>query len=273
MKRKTIATSASTGQRPKRSLGQNFLVDTSYIDRIIAAFSPRDDDVVVEIGPGRGALTGRLAERVGKLYALEFDSQLSPLLREKFREKHNLTVIEADAMTFDFATLAQGEQRLRLIANLPYNISTAVLQRLVAFHGLFSDCVLMFQKEVAERIMSQPGTKERGFLTVLTEAYFDSENLFDVPPAAFRPVPKIWSSVVRLTVKPTPPVSPYFIGIVSTAFRQKRKTISNNLKTAYPSSPEALEMSGIDLQRRAETLTLDEWLRLSEAIRATEKTP
>lgn len=252
----------------KRSLGQNFLVDPNIVDRIIDAFDPRPEDTVLEIGPGHGALTEKLVDRVDKLFALEFDNRLARLLREKISDRANFAVVEDDALTIDFRSLSSPGYKLRLIANLPYNISTAVLQRLFEFPDVFSDCVLMFQREVVERITARPGTKERGYLTVLTEAYFSVEYLFDVPPGAFRPVPKVWSSVVRLRPKAETPADPAaFRELVSVAFGQKRKTILNNLKSKYPDAEGVLRASEIEPARRAESLELVEWLRLVRSIR------
>src|SRR5688572_27311598 len=170
----------------KRSLGQNFLVDTAIIEKIVAAVHPTENDRILEIGPGRGALTAKLLEQVEKLFALEFDRDLAPLLREKFATDSRFELIEDDALSFDFRTLVTDGGNVRLVANLPYNISTAILQRLFDYPDVFSDCVLMFQREVVERLAALPGTTDRGYLTVLTEAYFDVERLFDVPPTAFR---------------------------------------------------------------------------------------
>ena len=253
--------------RPKKSLGQNFLEDPSVIDRIIKAFAPAKDDTVVEIGPGRGALTEKLVGVVGRLYALEFDSTLIPVLRDRFSANGNFVLLENDALTFDFSGLRTGDEQIRLIANLPYNISTAILQRLFAYAEVFEDCVLMFQREVAERITAPPGTRDRGYLSVMTELYFNAQVIFDVAPEAFRPRPKVWSTVMRLTpVIPPRRSNDLFERLVAEGFAQKRKTISNNLKRRFPGYLAALSSSGIDPLRRAETLTLDEWLRLSEAI-------
>lgn len=257
----------------KRSLGQNFLVDQAVIDRILGAFRPEKADIVLEIGPGRGALTQQLIERAGKVYALEFDRDLAPMLREKFAKYENFSLIEGDALHVDFADLEPGGKKLRLIANLPYNISTAILQRLFYYPEVFEDCVLMFQREVVERITAQPATKARGYLTVLIEAHFTVEWLFDVPPTAFRPEPKVWSSVVRLIPKKTQVENEeFFREVIGAAFAQKRKTILNNLKAKYTNCENALENSGIDARRRAETLLLDEWLRLVERLKANSKT-
>jgi 16S rRNA (adenine1518-N6/adenine1519-N6)-dimethyltransferase len=249
----------------KKSLGQNFLEDRAVIEKLVGAFDPKPDDKVLEIGPGRGALTERLVERAGRVYALEFDRDLAPLLAERFIGRENFTLVEGDALKTDFREIADGE-KLRLIANLPYNISTAILQRLFSSAVIFEDCLLMFQREVVERLTAKPGTTERGYLTVLAEAYFSIERLFDVPPTAFRPVPKVWSSVVRCV--PRSGVSfdhATLEAIVSTSFSQKRKTILNNLKLKYANAEVLLSKSGIDPKRRAETLTVDEWLILANS--------
>ena len=268
MKAKTQDFGPHPSPRAKRSLGQNFLVDGSVAERIVAALAPVRDDIILEIGPGQGALTERLIDRAGRVIALELDRELATLLRKQFAGRESFQLIENDALEIDFGQLVTPPDRLRLIANLPYNISTAILQRLFDEPATFSDAVLMFQREVVERITAAPGTKERGFLTVLTELYFAVERLFDVPPTAFRPRPKVWSSVVRLTPKEAGTVdAPAFREMLSTAFAQKRKTILNNLKVRFGNADDILSQAGIDSGRRAETLTLDEWNRLFEALR------
>ena len=258
-------------QFAKRALGQNFLTDETVVSRILSAFDAKPEDVVVEIGPGRGALTERLVGQAKHVYALEFDRDLAPLLTHRFGHLDNFTLVEGDALKLDFASLDRGDRQLRLIANLPYNISTAILQRLFEYAGVFEDCVLMFQREVAQRVMARPGTKDRGYLSVMTELYFSAEPLFDVSPGAFRPVPKVWSSVIRLTSLQRPHApNEVFERLVAAGFAQKRKTIANNLKLQFPDYLTALSTAGIDPQRRAESLTLDEWLRLSGAIASEE---
>ena len=250
----------------KRSLGQNFLVDRDVVAKIIGAFDAGEDDVVVEIGPGRGALTEHLVHTAGRVVVIEFDNHLAALLRQKFPDAENFEIIEGDVLAADFDEIASGG-RLRLIANLPYNISTAVLQKLFDHRDVLSDCVLMFQREVADRITAQPGSKDRGYLTVLTEAYFDITHLFDVSPGAFLPPPKVWSSVIRLVPSQTVVSRPHELrALVAAGFAQKRKTIANNLKTFSPSYAAALEKAAIDPGRRAETLGLNEWLRLEAAF-------
>lgn len=258
--------SGSKKRFAKKSLGQNFLVDEVVVARIITALNPSSADVVLEIGPGRGALTEKLISRVGHLYALEFDRDLVPVLRDRFGDAGNFTVIEDDALKFDLRSLPKP---VRLVANLPYNISTAILQRLFDVPDVFSDCLLMFQREVVERITAQLGTSDRGYLSVLTEAHFDVERVFDVPPTAFRPVPKVWSAVARLIPKQSAIADEsLFRSLVSASFAQKRKTILNNLKARYPSAERSLSEAGIDPKRRAETLSLDEWTRLTHLFLA-----
>ena len=247
----------------KRSLGQNFLVDQNYIKKIIDAVDACPDDTIIEIGPGRGAITEQLVESGANVIAIEFDREFVSLLNERFAGSENFRVIEADASTIDFGALIAPTASAKLVANLPYNVSTAILQALAKQRRSFSSLVLMFQKEVVDRITARPGNSERGFLTVITEFAFESEKLFDVPPTAFRPVPKVDSSVVRLTPKP-PSIadSNEFESLVSIAFRQKRKTLANNLKSIYPNISDVLHVAGINPGIRAEALGMDEWLRL-----------
>jgi 16S rRNA (adenine1518-N6/adenine1519-N6)-dimethyltransferase len=254
----------------KKSFGQNFLVDDTYIRKIVDAVGPSAADLVIEIGPGRGALTTRLLEKAGKVIALELDRDLHPFLTREFGAVENFQLIDGDALHFDFAALAaEHKTRAKLVANLPYNISTAILQRLIDQRAAVSEMVLMFQREVVERITAPPGSGERGFLTVLVEAYLDAEHLFDVPPQAFRPAPKVYSSVARLMPREEGTIGiadpRLFRRLVSAGFAQKRKTILNNLKNAVELVGDAaglLESAGIEPRRRAETLTLDEWKSL-----------
>ncbi len=258
----------------KKSLGQNFLVDDIYIRKIIDAVDPVDGDTIVEIGPGRGAITEQLVGFGANVIAIELDRELVPLLREKFPHATNFTVVEADATEVDFASFIKAnlksevrDLKSKVVANLPYYISTGILQKLSEQRDCFSSLVLMFQREVVERIAAEPGNSERGYLTVLVESAFTVEKLFDVPPTAFRPQPKIWSSVVRLTPKKNVITHPdEFRQLLSAAFAQKRKTILNNLKNYSPDALTALEKAEIDPGRRAETLTLDEWLQLTRTL-------
>src|SRR5690606_13447955 len=249
----------------KRSMGQNFLIDRGVIDRILRAADVQPGDIVIEIGPGQGALTSGLIESGAQVTAIELDRDLIGPLEDKFGSHSNFHIIESDVLELDLAAVVGDEAPAKLVANLPYNISTAILQNLIEARGLFSQMVLMFQREVAERIVAPAGSTERGFLTVLVEAVFNVEHVIDVPPGSFRPPPKIWSSVVKLTpsADPIEPLSE-LRNLASAAFAQKRKTILNNLKLQYSEAAAMLEAAEIDPKRRAETLDRDEWRRLTE---------
>jgi 16S rRNA (adenine1518-N6/adenine1519-N6)-dimethyltransferase len=264
----------------KRRFGQNFLVDRGVVDRIIARVAPRADETIIEIGAGRGALTSRLLEKTGKVIAIEFDRDLLPALREKFAGAANLKLIEADALATDFCAAIDPSPSARVVANLPYNIATAVLQRLIEQRGCLSELTLMLQREVVDRITAQPGTSERGYLSVLVEAYCEAEKLFDVAPQAFRPVPKVWSTVVNLRLRSKIAVEvkdeTLLWQVVSAGFAQRRKTILNNLRDAPAHLQELLKKrggasivlcdAGLPPLRRAETLTLEEWALLVNAM-------
>lgn len=259
----------------KRRFGQNFLVDRKVVDRIISAVQPRPGETIIEIGPGRGALTSCLVEKAGRLVAIEFDRDLVSQLRTQFANVPDLTIVEADALNTDFCAI-EPAKHLRVVANLPYNIATAILQRLIEQRHCISEMVLMLQREVADRITAEAGSTERGFLSVFVEAYCQSEKLFDVHPRAFRPVPKVWSTVLRLRVRPRIAAEvkdeELLWQIVSAGFAQRRKTILNNLRDAPDSIQELLEKRGgativlceanIPPLRRAETLTLEEWAQV-----------
>ena len=263
----------SGSTRAKRSLGQNFLSDSASINRIIDAVAPGENDLIFEIGPGRGALTERLVASGARVVAIEIDRELIQPLMKEFGGSANFHLIEQDALTVDFPKLFAELnceiaylRSVKLAANLPYYISTAILQRLAEQREFFASLVLMFQREVVERITAAPGNSHRGFLTVLAESSFEIERLFDIPPTAFRPAPKISSSVVRLVPKPGRAGEDKLRNLASAGFAQKRKTIANNLKSAFPNSASALAEAGVDPGRRAETLTLEEWQRLTSAV-------
>lgn len=269
----------------KKSLGQNFLIDSNYINKIISALDPQKDEMIIEIGVGRGALTEQLIEKSSFVIGIELDRDLIPIVGEKFADKENFYLLEKDALEIDFSELISNFQKnsktklensnTKLVANLPYYISTAILQHLIDYRQSFSEMVLMLQKEVVERITAEAGKKERGFLSVLIQAYFRAEKIFDVPPQAFRPVPKVTSAVMRLITKDSTDIKNerLFRTIIATAFQQKRKTILNNLKKLpdflYKNENRELDLKiilenlNIDPKRRAETLTLEEWRKLS----------
>ncbi len=255
--------------RPKRTLGQNFLKDDSVIQRIVDALNISPQDTVIEIGPGRGALTEKLIATGATVIAIEIDRELVPVLRTQFHFNTNFSVIEADILGFELESILTGLEpsRVKLVGNLPYYISTPIIQKLLEQRHLFSSVVLMLQREVVERITAPPGNSERGFITVMVELAFDSENLFDVPATSFFPQPKVWSAVMRMTPKTASgPETAVFRKLVSSGFAQKRKTIMNNLRFVSPDMLAMLDHAGIDPRRRAETLSLEEWKRLAEKI-------
>ena len=275
--------------KARKSLGQNFLSDARVSRRIVDAVSPQPDDIIIEIGPGTGALTRLLTERSGFVLAIEIDSRLVEELRQSLPAT-NLSIIQADVMRVDWNELigkaqalwrdAHADQsaqpRIRVVANLPYYISTPIIEKLIGAGDAITDMTLMLQKEVVNRITSPPGTKEYGYLSVLVQFYCTATKLFEVPPAAFSPAPKVESAILKLVVRERPAVDVLnetkFIALVGAAFAQRRKTILNNLKAAQPAlnftrdiAP-ALDESGIDPRRRAETLTMEEFGALYKAL-------
>lgn len=253
----------------KKSFGQNFLVDGNYIDKIIRALNPQPGETIIEIGAGRGALTEKLVESGANIVAVEIERDMIHVLKQSFPDTKNFKLIEADALKLDYSSFIapSSSLKLKLVANLPFYISTAILQKLIEQRDLFSEMILMFQKEVVERITAKVGNSERGFLTVLVENYLDAEKLFGVPPRAFRPSPKVNSAVVRLIGKETVIIDDTkFRKIVSAAFRQKRKTILNNLKGDFSNIEALLAECQIDPQRRAESLTIEEWRVLCDGL-------
>lgn len=264
--------------RAKRSLGQNFLVGAHYPERIVAAVAPRSDETLIEIGPGHGALTALLLESGARVIAIELDYELIPQLNALFAEQPNFQLVAADALEVDFCSLLAPAGRARVVANLPYYISTAILQRLLEQRRCLREMTLMLQREVVERIAASPGGKEYGYLSVLAQFYCTAEKLFDVPPGAFRPIPKIHSSVLRLRVREQPAAlvsdEGLFIELSKTLFAQRRKTILNNLRAGWgrlgltdgAQLKQLLSAAALDPQRRAETLALDELARLANEI-------
>ena len=265
---------------PSKRLGQNFLNDSRIIDRIVQALNPKSDETIIEIGPGRGALTAQLVENAGAVVAIEFDRNLLAGLLERFGSSPNFKLVQSDALITDFCSEIRPANQARLVANLPYNISTAILQRLIEQRRCLTEMVLMLQREVVERITAPAGSTDRGYLSVVVETYCETERLFDVAPGAFRPIPKVWSSVIRLKVRPRIAAvvkdEALLWQVVSAGFAQRRKTILNNLRSAPPRLQDLIKLQGgasivlcqaeVDLRRRAETLTVEEWARISRAL-------
>jgi 16S rRNA (adenine1518-N6/adenine1519-N6)-dimethyltransferase len=250
----------------KKRFGQHFLQDRRIVERIVAAFDPRPKDHAVEIGPGPGAVTYALLGRVETLEAVEIDRDLAARLKADIpADRFRLHL--ADALSFDFCRLVRDDRRLRLIGNLPYNISTPLLFHLLDQSECLQDMLFMLQKEVVERLVARPGGKDYGRLSVMIQWRCRLEKLFDVAPDAFSPPPKVTSSVVRLAPYRTPPIAVRdrgrFATVVAAAFGARRKTLKNNLKGLV--SPETMAALGIDPRRRAETLSLEEFAKLAEA--------
>jgi 16S rRNA (adenine1518-N6/adenine1519-N6)-dimethyltransferase len=247
--------------RPRRRFGQNFLVDRAYIDSAIQAIDPRADDCAVEIGPGLGALTAPLLECVRLLHVVEIDRDIVARLTAQFASER-LIVHQGDALRFDFGTLGPG---LRLIGNLPYNISSPMLFHAAKFGALIRDCHFMLQREVVDRMAAAPGSKVRGRLSVMLQYRFRVEKLFEVPAGAFRPVPRVDSAFVRLTphaVLPAPAHDERVLAaLVTKAFSQRRKTLRNAL--ADFASPEELTTLGINPRLRPEALSLEDFVRVA----------
>jgi 16S rRNA (adenine1518-N6/adenine1519-N6)-dimethyltransferase len=270
----------STTFHPSKRFGQNFLTDQRIIKRIVEALDPRANETILEIGPGRGALTAPLLEKAGSLVAIEFDRHLIPLLAEKFGSNTNFTLVESDALVTDVCDVIRPANHARVVANLPYNVATAIVQRLIEQRNCVGEMVLMLQKEVVERITAAPGSGERGYLSVFVQAYCETEKLFDVAPSSFRPAPKVWSSVLRLRLRDRPAADvrdeKLLWQVVSAGFAQRRKTILNNLRNAPSPLQELVKSHGgasiilcqaqVDLQRRAETLTLEEWAGIMRSM-------
>lgn len=254
--------------RPRKRFGQNFLHDSLIIERMIQSIAPLPDDHIIEIGPGEGALTCPLLKQHGRLTAIELDRDLVPRLQEKCRNLGDLKLYQADALKFDFKQLANDKHKLRIVGNLPYNISTPILFHLASYAGIIKDVHVLLQKEVAQRINASPGNKDYGRLSVMMQYTFASELLFDVVPGAFRPPPRVTSTYIKLTPHPSPVVSlnnpDTLAQIVATAFSQRRKTLRNCLKNLLDS--EQIENAGIDSGRRPETLSLKEFADLANML-------
>jgi 16S rRNA (adenine1518-N6/adenine1519-N6)-dimethyltransferase len=260
--------------RAKRSLGQNYLVGGHYPKRIIDAVSPRAGETIIEIGPGMGALTGLLVESGARVIAIELDRELIPDLNERFAGHTDFRLIEADALDVDLCRLIAPVAAARVVANLPYYAATPILQRLIEQRVCISEMTLMLQREVVERITARPGGKEYGYLSVLVQFYCEAEKLFDVPPGAFRPAPKVYSSVVRLRTRASVEDDRGLLDLIKVLFAQRRKTILNNLRAGGSrlglqdgaGIASLLDDSLIDPRRRAETLSLEEIVRLKARI-------
>lgn len=264
----------------KKHLGQNFLHDRSVIDRIVQAVNPKPGDRLVEIGPGQGALTFPLLDRHGQLTVIEFDRDLVGPLIEMAKQRGQLDVIHRDVLQVDFTALAASSDadsdpgagttnaRIRLVGNLPYNLSSPILFHALEHAAAITDMVFMLQKEVVDRMAAGPGSKVYGRLSVMLQAYCTVHPLFIVPPGAFHPVPKVDSAVVRLLPRPATEIGvadrTVFANVVRDAFGQRRKTLRNALSRICDTA--AMEAAGISPQARAEQIPVADFVRLANSL-------
>lgn len=258
----------------KKSLGQNFLIDNNILDKIVATANLTKEDTVIEIGPGIGSLTQKMAEVAGKVIAVELDDRLIPVLKESLNGYDNIEIVHGDALAVDFSTLTDGS--FKLVANLPYYITTPIIMRLLEEDFDVEKIVVMVQKEVGERMAASPGGKDYGILSIAVQYYSDPEVAFVVPHTVFIPQPKVESVVMDLKIREEANVDlldeDFFFKVVKSAFHQRRKTIRNSLsKAPYLSLSrdlidQALEKVGIDPRRRAEKLDIEVFAQLSNAL-------
>ena len=254
--------------RARKRFGQHFLHDPGVIQRIVAAVAPRPGEALVVIGPGHGAITEALLAAAGALDVVEIDRDLAAGLRVAFADQAGFVLHEGDALEFDWAALAAARGRpLRLVGNLPYNISTPLLFRLLAARSAIRDMHFMLQKEVVERIVAAPDSESYGRLGVMLAPFVTATRLFDIGPGAFRPPPRVQSSIVRLQLRPEPPewaLAPAYGRVVTAAFAQRRKTLRNALAGLLDEA--GLRAAGIDPGARAETLSAEQFGALARRV-------
>lgn len=261
---------------PRKRFGQNFLVDRNVIDKIIRVVQPQAGDSIVEIGPGRGALTLPLLEKVNALDVVELDFDLIPGLQQladMAPDKGRLTIHQGDALKFDFNRLVRDRQKLRIVGNLPYNISTPLLFHLLDFAVAIKDIHVMLQKEVVDRLAATPGTADYGRLTVMMQYHCEVTPLFNVASGSFKPAPKVDSGFAKLRPYQTPPYpcrdEKLLSGLVKQAFAQRRKTLRNNLKNLL--NVEQISHAGVDPGARAETVTVAQFVQLANVLNEMKK--
>jgi 16S rRNA (adenine1518-N6/adenine1519-N6)-dimethyltransferase len=252
---------------PKKYLGQNFLFDPSILHRIIEAADIKHNDTVVEIGPGPGTLTKILAGVAKKIIAIELDYELYKKLRDELKEFKNIELIHSDALKYPYEEL----EPFKVVANIPYYITTPIIFRLIDARKNLKSMTLTIQKEVAQRIVGKPNTKDYGVLSIAVQYYGEPKLKFVIPKGAFRPVPKVDSAVIHIEMFDKPRVivtdEKLFFRIVKTAFAQRRKMLSNSLKSISKDIKEVLINAGVDPNRRAETLSIEEFARLADLVK------
>lgn len=256
-----------------KSLGQNFLIDDTVLLDIVEGAEVDEEDFIIEIGPGVGTLTKVLLKRAKKVCAVELDSELIPILTEELREFDNFKLIHNDALKVDFKEITGEEKSVKVVANLPYYVTTPIIAKLLKEDFNFKSLTIMIQKEVAERMAAKPNSKDYGALSILVQYYCSTEIIRKVSPASFIPQPKVESIVIRLDKLSSPRVTikdeKLFFKIVRDSFNMRRKTLWNAMKSLNLSSEllaEAFEKSGIDPKRRGETLSLEDFAELCDAL-------
>jgi 16S rRNA (adenine1518-N6/adenine1519-N6)-dimethyltransferase len=251
--------------KARKRFGQNFLQDQGIIDDIVAAFDPQQGQHLVEIGPGRAALTIPLLQTGDQLDVIELDRDLVPLLEARLAIYPHLTIHQADALAFDYRSLQRQQEKLRIIGNLPYNITTPLLFHLLDQSDCIEDMIFMLQREVVERICAQPGSKRYGRLSIMVQYRCQAELLFIVPPEAFDPIPKVESAIIYLhplVEGVGGDVDIQALGqVVTQAFSQRRKTIANTLKNLV--GQDILLATGIDLEQRPETISVAQYVQIT----------
>jgi 16S rRNA (adenine1518-N6/adenine1519-N6)-dimethyltransferase len=251
--------------RPRKRFGQHFLTDPGVIDAIVRTIDPRPQDTIVEIGPGQGAITEPLARKAGRLHCVELDRDLAAALRRRFDGRNTVSIHEADALEFDFCSLGES---LRIVGNLPYNISTPLLFHLIDNCDCIDEMYFMLQKEVVERMTAGPGSKAYGRLGIMLGCHLSVETLFDVGPQCFDPPPAVMSAVVRLmplgSARPAIDDERLLGRIVATAFSQRRKTLRNALKTILADTE--LRSLGIDPGDRPESIPVSDYVVLANYV-------
>ncbi|MFL0810531.1 MAG: 16S rRNA (adenine(1518)-N(6)/adenine(1519)-N(6))-dimethyltransferase RsmA [Agarilytica sp.] len=258
-----------SGHRARKRFGQNFLVDQGIINHIVRSLGPKPEDHIVEIGPGQGAITGPLLEHNPSLQVIELDRDLIPVLLAQFAKYRDFKIHQHDALNFDFQSLLPSEgDKLRVVGNLPYNISTPLIFKLLENKGIIFDMHFMLQKEVVDRLAAKPGEKNYGRLSIMAQYHCEIESLFDVPPESFEPAPKVNSAIVRLSPYDTPPHiaknTTNLEKFVKLAFQQRRKTLRNGLKGIV--NDEQAAQVGLDLGLRAERLSVQNYVEMSNAL-------
>ncbi|MDO8281671.1 MAG: 16S rRNA (adenine(1518)-N(6)/adenine(1519)-N(6))-dimethyltransferase RsmA [Thermodesulfovibrionia bacterium] len=250
----------------KRPFGQHFLFDPNILNKIVDCSGVTDEDTVVEIGPGLGRLTGILSERAKKVIAIEFDKRLIERLTDELAERKNVEIVQGDALKFPYEDI---KGNFRVVANIPYYITTPIIFKLLEYKEKMPSMTLLMQKEVAKRITASPGTREYGVLSITTRLYTEPVLKFSVSKKAFSPPPKVDSAVLHFKVSSVPRFNikneELFLKIVRASFSQRRKTILNGLKK-FEGIKDALDKSGIDPRLRAETLGIEDFARLSDAL-------